>query len=40
MQENNYPDADKKIIFPLDWLKYFSRKREKLGSSDASDREE
>lgn len=38
MREKNYPDPDKKIIFPLDWIKFFGRKRNKLDKQEQFER--
>ncbi|HPF45062.1 MAG TPA: hypothetical protein PKV15_10210 [Syntrophomonadaceae bacterium] len=34
MREKNYPDPDKKIISPMDWIRFFGRKREKLDTPE------
>ncbi len=40
MREKNYPDPDKKIIYPQDWLRFFSKNRKNLDMKEEHQQED
>ncbi len=40
MREENYPDPDKKIIFPQDWLRFFGKNKKKLDMKERQQQED